>query len=71
MFEELFLDKRQFMPDETKGKKDSDESTVIVKQGDTFYGIANNLRINVNDLIKANPGVDPKKLQTGQKLNLP
>jgi len=71
MFEELFLDKRQFMPDETKGKKDSDESTVIVKQGDTFYGIANNLRIKVNDLIKANPGVDPKKLQTGQKLNLP
>ena len=29
------------------------------------------MKVNVNDLMNANPGVDPKKLQTGQKLNLP
>ena len=29
------------------------------------------MKVNVNDLMKANPGVDPKKLQTGQELNLP
>ncbi len=71
MFEDLFLKERQFMPDTSQGKKDSEESSVIVKQGDTFTRIANNLRIKVNDLIKANPGVDPKKLQIGQTLNLP
>ena len=67
---DLFLKDRQFKKPE-EGKKESEEKTVIVKQGDTFYKIANIMKVNVNDLMNANPGVDPKKLQTGQKLNLP
>jgi LysM repeat protein len=70
LFFDLFLKDRQFKKPE-EGKKDSEETTVIVKQGDTFYKIANIMKVNVNDLMKANPGVDPKKLQTGQELNLP
>lgn len=70
MFFNLFLKDRQFV-DPSKGKKDSEETSVIVKQGDTFTKIANIQRVNVNDLMKANPGVDPKKLQIGQELNLP
>ena len=70
MFFDLFLKDRQFV-DPSKGKKDSEETSVIVKQGDTFTKIANIQRVNVNDLIKANPGVNPKKLQIGQELNLP
>ena len=70
LFFDLFLKDRQFKKPE-EGKKDSEETTVIVKQGDTFYKIANIMKVNVNDLMNANPGVDPKKLQTGQELNLP
>ena len=70
LFFDLFLKDRQFKKPE-EGKKESEEKTVIVKQGDTFYKIANIMKVNVNDLMNANPGVDPKKLQTGQKLNLP
>lgn len=45
--------------------------THIIQQGDTFWGLANNIDgITVNDLIVANPGVDPKKLKVGQKINL-
>ena len=70
MFFDLFLKDRQFV-DPTKGKKDSEETSVIVKQGDTFTKIANIQKVNVNDLMKANPEVNPKKLQIGQELNLP
>ncbi|GLB61943.1 PGRP and LysM peptidoglycan-binding domain-containing protein [Cytobacillus sp. NCCP-133] len=42
--------------------------TYVIQEGDTFWGIANNVDgITVNDLIVANPGVDPKKLKVGQK----
>ena len=70
LFFDLFLKDRQFKKPE-EGKKDSEEKTVIVKQGDTFYKIANIMKVNVDDLMEVNPGIDPKKLQTGQKLNLP
>ncbi|WP_051428290.1 peptidoglycan-binding protein [Bacillus sp. J33] len=45
--------------------------TYIIQQGDTFWGLANNNDgITVNDLIVANPGVDPNKLMIGQKVIL-
>lgn len=43
----------------------------IIQEGDTFWGIAhNNDGITVEDLIAANPGVEPTKLKIGQTINL-
>lgn len=42
-----------------------------IQEGDTFWGIANNIDgISVDDLIAANPAVDHKKLKVGQKIKL-
>ena len=42
-----------------------------IKKGDTFYGIAKDLGMSVDDITKANPDLDPTKLQIGQSINLP
>ena len=42
-----------------------------VKKGDTFYGIAKDIGMSVDDITKANPNLDPAKLQIGQSINLP
>ncbi|SEQ24148.1 N-acetylmuramoyl-L-alanine amidase [Virgibacillus subterraneus] len=45
--------------------------TYTIQEGDTFWGIANGLKeVSADDLIKANPDVDPKRLQVGQKISL-
>ncbi|MGM0904275.1 MAG: LysM peptidoglycan-binding domain-containing protein [Bacillota bacterium] len=42
----------------------------IVQQGDTFWSIANGIAgMSVDDLLKANPSVNPKTLQVGQAIN--
>lgn len=42
-----------------------------VKQGDNPGKIARELGISTKALMDANPGLDPKRLQIGQKLNVP
>ena len=42
-----------------------------VKQGDYPAKIAKELGVSTKALMDANPGLDPKKLQIGQKLNVP
>lgn len=45
--------------------------TYIIQEGDTFWSIAHKDGaggVTVDDLIKANPGVDPAKLKIGQKI---
>jgi N-acetylmuramoyl-L-alanine amidase len=43
----------------------------IVQEGDTLWGIANNIDgITVEDLIAANPGIAPNRLSIGMKINL-
>ena len=42
-----------------------------IKKGDTFYSIAKAQGISVDDITKANPNLDPTKLQLGQSINLP
>lgn len=43
----------------------------VVEKGDSPATIAKKLGVKTKDLIDANPGLDPKKLQIGQKLNAP
>ena len=42
-----------------------------IKKGDTFYSIAKAQGISVDDITKANPNLDPTRLQLGQSINLP
>lgn len=42
----------------------------VVQRGDTMWGIAEEQGMDLADLEKANPGVDPEALQIGQELNL-
>ena len=42
-----------------------------VKKGDTLFAIAKNNSIPINDLLTANPGVVPEKLEVGQQLCIP
>jgi len=44
---------------------------VTVAAGDTMLKIANRLGVSVNDLIAANPSVDPAHMPIGTKLNVP
>jgi len=43
----------------------------VVEKGDMPVTIAKKLGIKTQELLDANPGLDPKKLQIGQKLNVP
>jgi len=43
----------------------------VVKAGETIAAIARIRSVKENALLAANPGVDPRKLKVGQKLNLP
>jgi N-acetylmuramoyl-L-alanine amidase len=57
-----------------KGKKpETLPATYTIQEGDTFWSIAAKdgpEGITVEDLIAANPGVDPRKLKVGQVINL-
>lgn len=46
-------------------------TTYTIQEGDTLWSIAQGFRdLSVDDLLKANPGIEPTKLQIGQKINL-
>lgn len=47
------------------------EGQYVVAGGDTPDKIAKKLSVKLQALMDANPGLDPKKLQIGQKLNVP
>jgi len=40
----------------------------IVRSGDTFWGIEQATGMSINDLIEANPDVNPSSLQVGQRI---
>lgn len=42
-----------------------------VQKGDNPSTIAKKLGVKVNDLLDANPGLDPRRLRIGQELNVP
>ncbi len=43
----------------------------IIQAGDTFWRIAQNLGVSVQDIINLNPGVDPNRLMVGQQICVP
>ncbi len=43
----------------------------VVRAGDTLYSIALRYNVSVEDLMKANPGIDPNNLQIGQIICIP
>ncbi len=45
--------------------------TYVVESGDVPYSIAEKCGVSVDDLMEANPGLDPTTLQPGQEINLP
>lgn len=42
-----------------------------IKSGDNFYAIARRYRVSLDDLLEANPGVDPDRLRPGQVICIP
>lgn len=42
-----------------------------IKAGDTFYLIAKRYGVSLDELLKANPGVDPDRLYIGQVICIP
>src|ERR1051325_6411142 len=55
----------------TPAVTDSVASDYVVAHGDTFSTIAKAKKVTVKALTEANPGVEPTKLQIGQKLHIP
>ena len=45
--------------------------TYTIKDGDTLAGIASRLGIALDDLLTANPGINPGTLRAGQSIKLP
>ena len=45
--------------------------TYVIQQGDTLYKIAKQYDVNVQDIINANPGVNPYNLHVGQVIWIP
>ncbi len=42
-----------------------------IQSGDTYQKLSSTYKVSVNDLIDANPGVDPRRLRIGQKIVIP
>lgn len=43
----------------------------IIKQGDTFYHLAQKYHVTVDEIIALNPDIDPYNLQVGSKIRIP
>ena len=48
----------------------TESKVYTVSRGDSLWAISRDHNISVEDLERANPGVDPKRLQIGQRLNM-
>ncbi|MFZ7102208.1 MAG: L,D-transpeptidase family protein [Peptococcaceae bacterium] len=49
----------------------SARKTYQIKSGDTLWSISERMNVPLNELIKANPNIDPNNLHVGQLINLP
>ncbi|WP_176718823.1 peptidoglycan DD-metalloendopeptidase family protein [Caloranaerobacter ferrireducens] len=48
----------------------TEEKIYEVKKGDNLWTIAKNYKMSVNDIVKANPGINPELIHIGDKINL-
>ena len=55
----------------SKRAASGDTKEYIIKSGDSYQKIGSLYKVSVNDLIDANPGVDPRRLQIGQAIVVP
>ncbi len=46
-------------------------STYKILPGDNFYLLAKRLGVSLDQILQANPGIDPQKLTVGQNVKLP
>ena len=46
-------------------------SEVIIKKGDTYTSLAKDYNTTAKAIQNSNPGVNPRKLQIGQKITIP
>jgi len=59
-------------PAATNSTSSASEATAYsIQSGDTLAKIATRLSVPLQALLDANPGVDPTRLQIGQKINIP
>jgi len=49
----------------------SGSTCYTVQKGDTFYSISKSLKVSLNALVKANPGINPDALLPGQSICIP
>ena len=47
------------------------DAQYIIESGDTLYGIAKKHRVSVDEILKLNPGVNPRALGIGRMLRMP
>ena len=43
----------------------------VIQPGDTLLGIAYNYGVSYNELMKANPGIDPENIKYGFRIEIP
>ena len=48
-----------------------DSTTHTIEAGDTYQKLGSRYKVGVNDIIDANPGVDPRRLRIGQEIVIP
>jgi LysM repeat protein len=53
------------------GKCPAGSMEYTIRAGDTFFRLAQRFGVSVDDIIAANPGVDPNRLQIGQVICIP
>ncbi|MFU8848306.1 MAG: LysM peptidoglycan-binding domain-containing protein [Opitutales bacterium] len=62
-------------PPLTSGEANSSQlassRTYAIVSGDNFVKVANKLGVELQALLDANPGVDPRRLRIGQEINIP
>lgn len=46
-------------------------ASYVIQPGDTLLGVAYNYGVSYNELMKANPGIDPEHIKYGFRIEIP